>query len=50
MQSEWKQMLQDSEITENLQIGWENSGGKKGKLSNSLILNIENNFLHSAVY
>ena len=34
MEAEWKQMLEDSGITEDLQIGWENaSGGVKGKLS-----------------
>ena len=33
MQTEWKQMLQDSGITEDLQIGWENDSGLKGKLS-----------------
>ena len=33
MQTEWKQMLQDSGITEDLQIGRENASGLKGKLS-----------------
>ena len=32
MENEWKQILQDSGITEDLQLGWENdSGGVKGK-------------------
>ena len=33
MQTEWKQMLQDSGITEDLQMGWENDSGQKGKWS-----------------
>ena len=33
MEAEWKQMLEDSGITEDLQIGWENDSGLKGKWS-----------------
>merc|ERR1711974_110644 len=36
MEAEWKQMLEDSGITEDLQIGWENaSGGVKGSMDYS---------------
>ena len=33
MEIEWKQMLQDSGITEDLRLGRENVGGLKGKWS-----------------
>ena len=30
LETEWKQMLEDSGITENLELGMENSSGLKG--------------------
>ena len=36
METEWKQILQDSGITEDLQLGRENVSGLKGKLSKNL--------------
>ena len=33
MQTEWKQMLEDSGVTRELQIGWDNASGLKGKSS-----------------
>ena len=33
METEWKQILQDSGITEDLQLGRENASGSKGKWS-----------------
>ena len=33
LETEWKQMLQDSGITEDLQLGMENGSGLKGKWS-----------------
>ena len=33
MQTEWKQMLRDSGITEDLMLGRENGSGLKGKWS-----------------
>ena len=33
LKTEWKQMLQDSGITEDLQLGMENGSGLKGKWS-----------------
>ena len=46
MEIEWKQMLQDSGITEDLQLGRENVSGSKGKWSKiHLMTNLFQNFL-----
>ena len=40
LETEWKQMLQDSGTTKDLQMVWVNDSGKKGKLSKTKMIHI----------